>query len=107
VALTGQYGADDEFADQLLLLREDLRDPVLRARGQAWLATLADAVERRLGGAPDGPGGGLGRIVVAHWQGTLTVWAFTREAPLADVVRAGLEDLLDRLAGGAAPGTRR
>ncbi|HEX6421751.1 MAG TPA: helix-turn-helix domain-containing protein [Acidimicrobiales bacterium] len=104
VALTGQYGVDDDFADQLLLLREDLRDPVLRARGQAWLATLTDAVERRLPGPPGRPG--LGRIVVAHWQGTLTVWGFTRGAPLAEVVRTGLEDLLDRLAAGAAPGRR-
>ena len=95
VELSGQYDPDD-FADQLLLLREDLRDPVLRARGRAWLATVTEAVERRLGAAPGGPAG-LGDLVVAQWQGTLTVWSFTRLVPLIAAVRAALEDLLGRL----------
>jgi AcrR family transcriptional regulator len=96
VALTGTYEAHD-FADQLLVLREDLRDPVLRARGQAWIATLVEAVERRLGGTGAGP------LVVAHWQGTLTVWGFTRTDRLDRVVRAALDDLVARLTAGAAP----
>jgi AcrR family transcriptional regulator len=92
LALTGSYEAHD-FADQLRVLREDLRDPVLRDRGRVWLDTLTQAIERRLG-----PGaGGLGKIIVAHWQGMLTVWSFTREGPLIDVVRPGLEDLLTRV----------
>ncbi|HET6953149.1 MAG TPA: TetR family transcriptional regulator [Acidimicrobiales bacterium] len=96
VALSGQYGVDDDFADQLLLLREDLRDPVLRARGEAWLAVLTGAVEQRLGDAPGGAGG-LGDLVVAQWQGTLTVWGFLRHSPLGGAVRAALEDLIARL----------
>ena len=36
-SLSGQYDEDD-FADQLIVLREDMRDPVLRARGAAWAA---------------------------------------------------------------------
>jgi AcrR family transcriptional regulator len=95
VSLTGQYDAHD-FADQLRVLREDLRDPVLRDRGQAWLATLSEAVEARLAGAR-GRSGDLGRLVVATWQGTLTVWSFTRDAPVVDVVRHTLEELLGRL----------
>ena len=47
VRLSGCYDAHD-FADQLRVLREDLRDPVLRERGQRWLALLGQEVERRL-----------------------------------------------------------
>ncbi|GHC64893.1 hypothetical protein [Limoniibacter endophyticus] len=36
VALSADYGAIDSYADGLLILREDLRDPDLRARGKAW-----------------------------------------------------------------------
>jgi AcrR family transcriptional regulator len=95
VALSGQYEAND-FADQLLVLREDLRDPVLRARGDAWIATLAAAVESRLADAPGGSRG-LGELVVAHWQGTLTVWSFTRPGPVDTTVRHALGALLARL----------
>jgi AcrR family transcriptional regulator len=77
VRLSGQYDPSED-ADQILLLREDLRDPVLRARGQAWIATLETAVERRLPDAPPGVGG----LVVSLWQGSLTVWQFQRQGPL-------------------------
>lgn len=92
-ALTGEYPADDAegYADQLLVLREDLRDQVLRARGEAWIGTLTAAVERRLDGVP------VGALVVAHWQGLLTVWAFTRAAPLDEFVARALADLLARV----------
>jgi AcrR family transcriptional regulator len=95
VRLTGSYEEAD-FADQLRVLREDLRDEVLRERGRVWLAVLIAAVEQRLAAAPGGPAG-LGALVVAHWQGTLTLWGFTRDAPLPDVVRSTLTDLLNRL----------
>jgi AcrR family transcriptional regulator len=104
VSLTGQYDAHD-FADQLRVLREDLRDPVLRARGQAWFATLSEAVGARLG--PGGGNGDLGRLVVATWQGTLTVWSFARDAPVVDVVRDTLEELLGRLLPEAPRGLAR
>jgi hypothetical protein len=73
-----------------------MRDPVLRARGAAWVAKLAQAVERQL---PDAPGGadGIGELVVAHWQGTLTLWGFSRAGRLDTSVRASVEALLDRL----------
>ncbi len=92
VRLSGSYQAHD-FADQLRVLREDLRDPVLRARGRHWLGVLEREVERRL--APAAPG--LGEVVVAHWQGTLTVWSFTRSTDLGAAVRRALTDLLARL----------
>jgi AcrR family transcriptional regulator len=98
VRLSGQYEAHD-YADQLRVLREDLRDPVLTARGQAWLSTLADAIEARLsdGRRGNGQASGLGPLILAHWQGTLTIWSFTREEPVPDMVRKNLDDLLTRI----------
>lgn len=95
VRLTGRY--DDEPADQLLLLREDLRDPVLRARGVAWLDRLAGAVDDRL--APTGLGG-CGDLVVAAWQGTVIQWSFRQDGPPAQAVERSLRRLLDRLVAG-------
>ncbi len=91
VRLSGQYELHD-YADQLRVLREDLRDPVLTERGRAWLAVLADAIEARVPGTS-------GTLVLAQWQGTLTVWSFTREAPIEAMVRHNLTELL---AGGPA-----
>ncbi|HEV7759914.1 MAG TPA: helix-turn-helix domain-containing protein [Acidimicrobiales bacterium] len=90
--LSGQYDPAED-ADQILLLREDLRDPVLRARGQAWIATLAAAIEGRLEGAPPG----VGRLVVAQWQGSLTVWQFHREGDLAVALGTAVASLLTAL----------
>lgn len=101
VSLTGQYEAND-YADQLMVLREDLRDPVLRGRGEAWIATLVESIERRLHDVPGGAAG-LGEFIVAQWQGTVAVWGFTRAGPLPDVVRCALETLLPRLLTPAAP----
>lgn len=95
VALSGSYEAND-YADQLMVLREDLRDPVLRSRGEAWINALAGSIEERLIDAPAGSAG-LGALVVAHWQGTLTVWGFTRPGPLPAFVRRSVEELLRRL----------
>jgi hypothetical protein len=35
-----------------------------------------------------------GMLVLAQWQGTLTVWSFTREASIEDMVRRNLTELL-------------
>lgn len=86
VRLSGQYEAHD-YADQLRILREDLRDPLLTDRGRAWLAVLAEAVEARVPGVS-------GMLVLAQWQGTLTVWSFTREAPIEEMVRRNLTEFL-------------
>jgi AcrR family transcriptional regulator len=95
VRLSGQYEAGD-CANQLRVLREDLRDPVLTARGGAWLATLSDAIEARLADGP-APVAGLGLQILAQWQGTLTIWSFTRQEPVQVMVRRNLDDLLQRL----------
>lgn len=95
-AAEGPTQTHDSFADQLLILREDLRDPVLRARGKAWLATLYEAIELRLQRRP-GDAEGLGELLVTQWQGTLTVWSFKRSASLPGAVRTALEGLVARL----------
>lgn len=95
VSLSGPYDRDDQ-ADGLVVLREDLRDPVLRARGEGWITTLVRAVEERLDDVPGGAAG-LGEAVVAAWQGTLVVWGFTRSGSLPDAVRRTVGTLLDRL----------
>lgn len=95
LALTGQYEAHD-YADQLLVLREDLRDATLRRRGRAWIRSLEEHIESRLANAHRGAVG-LGELVVAQWQGTLTVWSFTRSAPLQSMVHNSLTQLFDRL----------
>lgn len=92
VGLTASHDEDD-YAEQLPVLREDLCDPLLRRRGEQWLAALATAVDARLPGAS----AGAGRLVVAQWQGTLIVWAFTRDGRLEDAVRAAIADLLERV----------
>jgi AcrR family transcriptional regulator len=102
VALSGQYDPSED-ADQILLLREDLRDPVLRARGQAWIATLAAAVERRLEGVEPG----VGRLVVAQWQGSLTVWQFHREGDLDVALGEAVAALLTALGFTVTPPRRR
>lgn len=102
VSLTASTPEDD-YAEHLPVLREDLRDPVLRARGAAWIAALADAIDRRLDEAPSG----TGRLVVAWWQGQLTVWGFDRAGRLDVSVRAGLADLLGRLGWSTSSSRRR
>lgn len=101
LALSGQYDPSEE-ADQILLLREDLRDPVLRARGQAWIATLEAAVERRL---PDAPPG-VGRLVVSLWQGSLTVWQFQRRGDLDVALGEAVAALLAALGFAVTPPRR-
>lgn len=100
--LSGQYDPDEE-SDQILLLREDLRDPVLRARGQAWIAALEVAVERRL----DGAAPGTGRLVVSLWQGSLTVWQFQRDGDLDVALGRAVADLLIALGYPVRRPTRR
>ena len=91
VALSGGYGGIDDYAQGLLVLREDFRDPVLRARGAAWKRTLASALDDCFadvaGAAP-----GTGMVMAAQWQGLLTLWGFD---PVDDVGRA-VEDGLRR-----------
>ena len=76
----------------LLVLREDLRDPVLRARGAAWKDTTCPASSTiALPVSPHAPPG-IGLLIASHWQGSLLWWAFD---PQGDVDRF-VEDSLRR-----------
>ena len=90
VELTPQQTASGELADGLLLLREDFRNPVLRARGLAWGQTLARALGRRLATRPEDTER-LGWQMARLWQGTLIWWGFTREGSLRVHMEAALQ----------------
>jgi AcrR family transcriptional regulator len=83
--------ADYNVTDGLLLLREDLRNPTLRARGAAWGGDLARALGRRL---TDDPARAerLGWQMASVWQGALIWWAFSRDSDADTRIRAVLED---------------
>lgn len=76
------------MSDGLLLLREDFRNPTLRARGKAWGERLAWAVGRRL--TDDAAQDRLGWQMIQVWQGALIWWAFTREGKAEDYVATAL-----------------
>lgn len=91
VRLTNPAGAEYAFTDGLLVLREDIQNPVLRARGAQWGVRLADALGRRL--CDDAVRGAeLGWQMASLWQGTLVWWAFRRDAQPDAKVRETLED---------------
>ena len=82
--------ADYAVGDGLMLLREDLRNSVLRARGAAWGASLAMALGRRLANEHT-EAQRLGWQMASIWQGTLIWWAFVRGAGVEDAVARSLE----------------
>ena len=93
LALSSGYGAGEEAAAGLLLLGEDLKDPVLRSRGAAWHQALVVALGRRLSADParQAP---LGRLLASQWQGAVHWWAFTHEGTLRGHLRRELGDWL-------------
>lgn len=105
-ALSGDYGAEDDYAEGLLVLREDLRDPALRRRGAAWGQVLATALGRRLADSA-GPRPDLGRLMAAQWQGAVLWWGFERGRPLPAAVTAELEAFCRTVAGQVIPPPHR
>ena len=85
--------AERDASNGLLLLREDIRNPVLRRRGAAWGHRLAEALGRRLSKDP-AQGIRLGWHMASLWQGAHTWWAFTREEPPERAIRRVLEEWL-------------
>lgn len=83
--------AEQDLTDGLLLLREDFRNPVLRARGSDWGFRLATALGRRL---TDDPAAAerLGWQMASVWQGAIIWWGFRHDAAPATAVRSTLED---------------
>ena len=75
VALSSGYGDIESYAEGLLVLREDLRDPMLRARGAAWKAALSGMLADCFAGVRGVPDD-IGLLMAAHWQGSLLWWSF-------------------------------
>ena len=86
--------AERNATDGLLLLREDIRDPALRARGAAWAYRLAEALARRLSD-DTAEGTRLAWQMASIWQGAHIWWAFTREEPAERAIRRVLESWLE------------
>ncbi|MEQ4210089.1 hypothetical protein ABN028_30020 [Actinopolymorpha sp. B17G11] len=93
VGLSARYDTDiEEFAEGLLLLREDLRDPELRQRGARWRQLLVEVLSACFTEAPDAAADAAD-LLLTHWQGAVLWWAFAPEQDL----RAYLHDRLTRL----------
>ncbi|MGV3491081.1 MAG: TetR/AcrR family transcriptional regulator [Devosia sp.] len=93
VRLSTGYGSGDDAGQGLLLLREDFRDPILRARGAAWQAALGQALGRRLSNDP-AQQKRLGTLMASQWQGAVLWWGFSREGTLRSYLRHELRDWL-------------
>jgi len=96
VGLSGDYGDIEQYAEGLLVLREDLRDPQLRARGGAWKAALSAALDACFADTPGAPKG-AGLLLATQWQGALLWWSFAPEGPVAGYVEASLRDFVGAL----------
>jgi AcrR family transcriptional regulator len=89
VSLSGDFGSEEDYAEGLLVLREDLRNPELQARGARWGETLAKALGQCLADG-DGPRLDLGWLLAAQWQGALAWWGFSRNGTPAEAVKREL-----------------
>lgn len=98
--LSAIYGDVEDYADGLLLLREDLRDPASRSRGTIWGKRLTTALNDCFAATPRAPEG-IGQLMATHWQGALVWWAFDPTADIGTHVRDTLTTLLETL--GCAP----
>ena len=93
VGLSMDYGGIESYAEGLLVLREDLSDPALRARGAAWKAALSGALDDCLASSPEFAEG-AGMMLAAQWQGSLLWWSFEPDLPVQDQVRQALSALV-------------
>jgi len=98
IGLTREYGEVETFAKGLLVLREDLRDPVLRARGAAWKADLCKALEACFAQTSGCPAG-IGLLAATHWQGYLLWWSFDPQRKVEDYVEESLRVFLAKVCG--------
>lgn len=89
--LTNSGSGEVDVSEGLLLLREDFRNPVLRARGAAWEKQLTAALGQRLSQDPS-LAAVLARQLVSVWQGAIIWWGFTRQGTLHENVKVVLND---------------
>lgn len=83
-ALSGSYDGIEAYTRGLLVLREDLSDPVLRARGAAWRRALSKALDQCFATSAGRPKD-MGLLTASYWQGSLLWWGFE---PVGDIQRS-------------------
>ena len=98
VALSRDYGGIESYAEGLLILREDLRDPALRARGASWKAALSSALEECFATVPHVPRG-IGLLIASQWQGSLLWWSFEPQGAVESFVEDSLNRFVAALVG--------
>jgi AcrR family transcriptional regulator len=96
--LSKDYGEIEAYADALLILREDLRDPALRARGAKWKAVLTRALEDCFAAVPHAPQG-IGLLMAAQWQGSVLWWSFDPKGKVEIYVEENLESFVSAIIG--------
>ena len=89
VGLSKDYGGIEAYAEGLVMLREDLRDPVLRARGTQWRRALSKALDQCFAGIANAPKD-VGLLMASQWQGSLLWWGFDPKDDVERFVETGL-----------------
>ena len=77
------------FADQLLWLRQDMRDPDLNRLARERFRLLREAIAARMPPLAIAPAQAA-RLVEAQWQGALNQWGIAPEGRLVDFVTESL-----------------
>ena len=98
VALSRDYGGIEAYAEGLLVLREDLRDPALRARGAAWKARLSGVLDDCFAKVRRAPRG-IGLLMASQWQGSLLWWSFDPRGKVEEHVEASLRQFVSAILG--------
>ena len=96
--LSKDYGEIEAYADALLILREDLRDPALRARGAKWKAVLTRALDECFAAEPQAPQG-IGLLMAAQWQGSVLWWSFDPKGRVEQYVEDNLSKFVSAIVG--------
>jgi hypothetical protein len=96
VALSGSYGGIEAYAEGLMVLREDFRDPVLRARGSAWKQALSVALDERFADVSGAPRD-IGLLLATHWQGSLLWWGFEPTEEIGAYVAKALKRFIESI----------
>lgn len=98
VSLSRDYGGIEAYAEGLLVLREDLRDPELRARGARWKSALSEALDARFAAVRNAPEE-IGLLMAAQWQGALLWWSFEPVGRVENYVENALRSFVTALIG--------
>jgi AcrR family transcriptional regulator len=88
---TNLFGDSANLADQLLWLREDIRDPALNRLARRRFALFRAMIVKRLPPMPIPPERAA-NLLDAQYHGALVQWAMEPHGRLADFVSASLTD---------------